>query len=129
VQIRGTVQKGTGQGAFFTTLPWVGEQFEKAMGSRPYPGTLNIRVRDEDLPRLDAFFKENDFEIFPYDPHYCSARLKKVRVNTIPAAVVFPDERVHIHPRDILEIMSPYPIKDSLGLTDGDEVVVTPFDS
>jgi riboflavin kinase len=128
MQIKGTIQKGTGQGTFFTSLPWVLEQFEKEMGSKPYPGTLNVRVCDEDLPKLDAFFKEKDFEIFPYNPQYCSATLKKVRVSGIPAAAIFPEERVHIHPKEIVEIMSPYHIKNSLHLADGDQVVISQFD-
>ena len=127
MKIVGTIERGAGQGAFFTTLDWVVEQFEKAMGFKPFQGTLNVRVSQEDLHKLDSFFAEEDFEIVPNDPQFCAARLKKVRVNDLPAAVVFPSEDVRIHGKEIIEIMSNCHIKETLLLTDGDQVIITDF--
>lgn len=127
MRITGTIQKGVGQGAFFTELPWVVEQFEKAMGFKPFPGTLNVRVADEDMPKLTVFFSKMDFEIVPSDPDYCVGRFKRIRVNGVPAAVVFPEEHVHIHGKEIIEIMAAVHIKETFNLADGDPVIITEF--
>jgi len=124
MKLTGFIQKGVGQGAFFTQLDWVMEQFEKAMGAKPFPGTLNIRVCDEDLSKIETFFGARDFEIIPGDPKFCSASLKKVWVNGIPGAAVFPSSEVHIYGKEIIEIMSPYPLKETLQLRDGDGVTL-----
>ena len=129
VEIRGVIQKGVGQGAYFTVLDWVVEQFERAMGEKPFPGTLNVRVSDEDIPKLEAFFSKKDFEIVPRDTQFCSAALKKVKVNGLLGAAVFPSQDVRIHGKEVIEVMSSLPIKKTLQLSDGDEVIISSLDS
>jgi len=125
MKIRGTIEKGAGRGAFFTSLDWVVEQFETGFGWKPFPGTLNVRVSPEDISKLNDFFERKDLELIPDDPAFCSASLKSVRVDGIPAAVVFPSEDVRIHANDIIEVIAGCHIKDALHLADGDEVIIT----
>ena len=127
MKLKGIIQKGAGQGAFFTSLDWVKEQFQKAMGFAPYPGTLNVRIAEEDLPQMAPFFSEKDFEIVPTDPRFCAGSFKKVKINGIPGAAVFPSEDVRIHGKEILEIICGCHLKDTLGLKDGDPVLITDF--
>lgn len=125
MKIRGTIEKGAGKGAFFTGLDWVVEQFERELGWKPFPGTLNVRVAQEDLCRLDEFFAKKDLELVPENPEFCSAGLKSVHVNGIPAVVVFPSEEVRIHSNDVIEVIAGCHIKESLHLEDGDEVNIS----
>lgn len=125
MKLRGKIEGGVGQGSFFTSLDWVKEQFQKAMGFFPYPGTLNLRVCKEDLPKIAKFFVHKDFEIIPADPRFCVGSFKKVRINGIPGAAVFPSEDVRIHGQEIIEIISGCHIKETLHLKDGDSVEVT----
>ena len=125
MKLRGIIQKGVGQGSFFTSLPWVKEQFQKATGFSPYPGTVNVRISEEDLPRMEDFFSTKDFEIVPTDPKFCAGSFKKVYINGIPGAAVFPSEDVRVHRKEIIEIVCGCHIKDTLHLTDGDPVLIT----
>ena len=127
MKLKGVIQKGAGEGSFFTSLPWVKEQFQKAMGFAPYPGTVNVRISEEDLSRMADFFSTKDFEIVPTDAKFCTGSFKKVRINGIPGAAVFPGEDVRIHGKEILEIVCGCPIKDTLRLKDGDPVLITDF--
>ncbi|MEE9609766.1 MAG: DUF120 domain-containing protein [Desulfatiglandales bacterium] len=127
MKLKGFIESGAGKGVFFTGLDWVVDQFQKAMGFAPFPGTLNVRISEEDLPNVDPFFSEQDFELVPDDPQFCSAYLKKVRVNGLPGAAVFPSEDVRIHGKGIIEIMSNCHIKNTLHLDDGDPVTITEF--
>ena len=129
MQIRGVIQSGLGEGAFFAGLDWVVDQFERAMGFKPFPGTLNVRVFESDIPALKTFFSEKDFELVSDNPSFCSARLRKVRINGIPAAAVFPSEDVRAHGREIIELMAEKHLKDALGLKDGDQVSITEFET
>jgi HAD superfamily hydrolase (TIGR01509 family) len=125
MRITGRIESGAGKGAFFTGLDWVIEQFEAAMGFKPYPGTLNVRVSGDGPDDLEAFFSEKDFEIRPENPDFCAAGFKRVWIDGIPAAAVFPSEDVRIHGKDVVEIMAGGHVKSALGLSDGDEITIT----
>ena len=127
MEIKGFIESGAGKGAFFTTLDWVVVQFEKAMGFKPFPGTLNVKIVPEDLSKLEVLFGKEDFELVPDDPNFCTAGFKKVRVCGVPGAAVFPSEDVRIHGKDIIEIMADRHVKESLDLKDGDQVTITEF--
>ena len=123
--IRGVVQTGVGKGSYFTQLDWVVEQCRRTLGYKPFPGTLNVRVVDEDLSRLDLFLQGSDFEIIPNDPVFCSARVKKVKVNQLPGAVILPADQVRTHERRVLEVIAACSLKETLGIRDGDMVTIT----
>jgi riboflavin kinase, archaea type len=123
-EIRGIIERGAGQGAYFTRVDWVREQCRRELGYEPYPGTLNVRVMEEDVEILDAFLGDPDFELVPEDPAFCSAQVKKVTVNGVPAAVVLPSREVRVHEQRVIEILAASSLKASLGLKDGDTVTV-----
>ena len=127
MKLKGVIQKGVGKGAFFTSLDWVVAQFQNAMGFAPYPGTVNVRIAEEDLSRLADFFSKKDFAIVPTDPRFCAGSFKKVKINGIAGAAVFPSEEVRVHGKDVIEIICGCHIKDTLGLKDGDPVLITDF--
>ena len=129
MQISGVIQTGVGKGTFFTQLDWVVAQFERAMGFKPFPGTLNVRISEEQVAKLKSFFSHKDAELVPDNPEFCSAWLKKVWVNGIPGAAVFPSDDVRIHEEAIIEVMASCHLKESLGLADGDEVTITDSES
>ena len=125
MKICGLVQSGVGQGAFFTQIGWVVKQCEDLLGFKPFPGTLNVHVCQEDLDKVDGFLSSPDGELVPDDPKFCTARIKKVRVNEVPAAVVVPSEDVRVHENRVLEIIASQSLKDLLGIADGDKVFLS----
>ncbi len=122
IKISGIIQSGAGKGAYFIRLDWVVKQCKELLGYEPFPGTLNVSVEDEDLPVLDMFLQDADLKLIPDDPAFCTAGLKKVRINQIPASVVVPAEDVRIHANRVMELIAPCNLKDALGLHDGDRI-------
>jgi CTP-dependent riboflavin kinase len=129
MKLSGIIQGGAGRGAFFTGLDWVARQCRDLLGYEPFPGTLNVHIRGQDLPVFHEFLSKADGFLVPDDPAFCKAGIKKIRVNGLPAAVVLPSEDVRIHDATVIEIMSSCSIKETLGLENGDPVVLTSFDS
>lgn len=123
--ISGIIQSGIGKGCFFTTVDWVVRQCRDKLGYTPFPGTLNVRVCDEDLPKLNRFLEKTDTAFVSSDASFCSAPVKKIEVAGISAAIVLPSEDVRVHDHYILEIISPCSFKQSLGFKDGDQVELT----
>lgn len=125
MEITGIIESGAGKGAYFTQVDWVVKQCENKLNMTPFPGTLNVRIDDGAVGHLEEFLQSADIELIPDDPSFCAARMKKVIVNGIGAAVVLPSEDVRIHGARTLELIAPRSIKKHLGLDDGDAVTIS----
>lgn len=125
MEIKGVIQSGAGKGAYFTQVDWVVKQCKSMLGMTPFPGTLNVQVQAEDSSKLSEFLLQTDFELIPDDPTFCAARVKKVNVNGVPAAVVLPGEDVRIHNNRTIELIASCSLKERLGLEDGDAVTIS----
>jgi riboflavin kinase len=124
MKITGVIETGAGKGSFFVGLDWVVHQFEEQMGFKPFPGTLNVRLNEGDLAQAQSFFDKKDFDLVPKDPAFCRAGVKRLTVNGVPAAAVFPSQDVRIHDNRVIEIIAGCHIKETLNLHDGDEVTL-----
>jgi riboflavin kinase len=124
MKISGVIQDGVGKGAWFTQLDWVVSQCQTLLGFSPFPGTLNVLVNREDAAKLVQLKQQGDGELIPDDPAFCSARVAKVTIGGLPAAIVFPAEDVRVHGDDLIEIIAGSGLKKELGLADGDAVEI-----
>ncbi len=125
MEISGVIQRGAGKGAYFTQVDWVVQQCEKKLKMTPFPGTLNVQVNKDDVPKLDQFFLTTDFELIPDDSSFCAARLKKITINGVAAAVVLPSMDVRIHDNRTIELIAACSLRERLGLGDGDGVTIS----
>jgi CTP-dependent riboflavin kinase len=64
-------------------------------------------------------------ELVSPDSNYCSGYVFPVSIEGISAAIVFPAEDVRVHGKNIIEIISPKMLKDTLDVKDGDQVNIT----
>jgi riboflavin kinase len=124
MKLTGVVQDGEGKGAYFTSLPWVVGQIRAGAGFEPYPGTLNVRVRDADETAIESFLSRVDFELIPPNQEFCHATAKKVLIGGIPAVVVIPSDDVRIHGLRIVEVVSDRHLKTALNVEAGDQVEI-----
>ena len=122
--IKGRVTTGIGGGRYFTQLMWARKQFIERLNFDPYPGTLNLKLEDEeDLQKFTALRKMPGIEIKPKSKEYCIGKCFMAIVeNTIKGAVVIP--LIEPYNPDILEVLSPIGLRDALKLNDGDIIKV-----
>jgi len=125
MEISGVIESGAGKGAYFTQVDWVVEQCRNKLDMTPFPGTLNVRIDDETVQMLGKFLQAADVELVPDDPSFCAARVKKVTVNGVAAAVVLPSEDVRIHDNRTLELIAGCGLKKRLNFDDGDTVTIS----
>jgi len=117
----GVVVSGTGEGAYFLGLDWVRNEIRRVGGFDPYPGTLNLRITADALPRWSGIRKEAGASLIPPEPDGCGGRLIPALVgDRIRAAVVVPD--ITRYGEELLEIVAPVHLRAFLGLRDGDRV-------
>ena len=122
--ITGKIVSGVKQGAFFTQLDWVQEQCLEKLGFEPYPGTLNLEIAEEKLSIIDALLQKKGIDLIPPNSSFCSGQAVAVSVGGNPAAIVLPAEKVRIHAKNVIEIISHLKLKDALNVDDGDYVTL-----
>jgi len=125
--IKGRVVSGLGEGRIFLSMPYYMESFKKMLGFEPYPGTLNVLIYDKlslqnrillDVSRhlLIPEFKDKDRVLGAVKAYPAS-------INGLsPAAVVIPLRTTH--PKSVIEVISPYKLREKLNLEDGSEVTI-----
>ncbi len=123
LKLRGRVRRGIEESANFTQLPWVRAQFIEKLGIDPYPGTLNLEVREEDLEKLALLRKGKGAEITPQEAGFCAGSGFPALVEgKVKAAVIIP--RVSDYPENKLELISAARVREALALEEGDTVEV-----
>lgn len=124
LKISGKIISGAGQGAFFTQLDWVREQCLEKLGFVPWPGTLNLEIKLDQVAAIEQVRLENGIELIAPDANYCSGHVFPVSVGGTPSAVVMPSDDVRVHAKNIIEIIAPQCLKETIDVKDGDRVTL-----
>jgi riboflavin kinase len=121
IELNGKVFSSRGEGRKFLELPWVKRQIKQKLGFTLYPGTLNIRLSEESTKRKKLLEKAHPIKVFPANG-YCSGKLIKAFIGKLECAIVIPE--VAGYPKEVLEIIAPANLRETLQLEDGGEVTV-----
>ncbi|MCG2908226.1 MAG: CTP-dependent riboflavin kinase [Sulfolobales archaeon] len=127
LKIKARVVSGKGEGSLYVSLPYYRESFVKYLGFEPYPGTLNAIIYDrtsmENRVLLDMYKGIEIPEKREPDRILGSVKAFPASVGGIsPSALVIPSRSVH--PKSVIELISPIKLRDALNLKDGDEIEV-----
>jgi len=124
IRLKGRVFRGLSEGAYYLKIPHYVNQFKEKLGYIPYPGTLNLKLIDEDSIMNRILLKRlADIKIEGFSDErrsYGGARCIKARLDDEEVAIVFVD-RTH-YGDDVVEVIAPVCLRDKLGLKDGDKV-------
>ena len=123
-KVAGRIISGVGEGSYYIDQRGYREQFERELGFDPYPGTLDIKLDEASLElravlmqlpgrQVDGFkTSERTFGPVKFFP----AKLKNKK-----AALILP---LRSHYVDVVELIAPKKLRESLKLKDGDVVQV-----
>ncbi len=118
--IHGKVATGLGEGQYYLSRDGYRSQFHKKLGFVPFPGTLNIQLDKPFVPSGEAI---KIMEFSEGDKTFGGCLCYKIRINSIKAAIVGPERSSY--PSNLIEIIAPMNLRESLNLSDGDEVEMT----
>ncbi len=122
-EIFGIVKSGIGEGAYYVSKEKYQRQFEKKIGFRAFPGTLNLMVNKAKLAQLIITKKAILIKGFKTKKRsFGSLTCYKAKINNVRCAMVIP-ERTR-HSENIIEIIAPMRLRSFLRLKDGDKVVL-----
>ncbi|WP_424354461.1 DUF120 domain-containing protein [Methanobacterium sp. MBAC-LM] len=123
MDIKGTVTSGQGKGAYFMSLPVYKTQFEKQLNFSPFPGTLNIKISEEEIDTIHRI-DEDKLKIIEGKENFGDVLLIHATLNDeIEGAIVFPKKTTH--KENILEFITSKKLKETIGIKDGDSVKIS----
>lgn len=122
-EITGKLFTGMGVAQEYLSMQEYKTRIEKAVGYKPFPGTLNLRldgktkqeIRDNRSPIEVEGFKKNGEK-------YSSAELYLVNIDGVDAAIM--DLEISDYDDTVIEIIAPNNLRKQLNLEDGDKITV-----
>jgi riboflavin kinase len=123
--LNGVVFSGFGEGAYYVTKSGYKDQFVERLGFRPYPGTLNLRLRS-----ITDIKARKDLEALPSivvkgfingERTYGDVKCFKVLINEKTEGAILMIHRTH-YGQDVLEVVAEESLRKKLKLKDGDLV-------
>jgi riboflavin kinase, archaea type len=118
VRFTGTVVSGLGEGRYYLSQPGYVLQFVERLGYEPFPGTLNVRVGPEELPRLETVRRWKGIRIDGFKATgrtFGGASCTVARLGGRSCHAIVPDRTSH---QDVIEFIAPEFLRGALGLKD-----------
>ncbi|MFA6679266.1 MAG: DUF120 domain-containing protein [Candidatus Methanomethylophilaceae archaeon] len=122
--IHGVVVAGMGEGGYYICQKQYMDQFEHALGFRPFEGTLNVTIDKEDIGKLDLIRSTAGHLIQGFTNEgrsFGNVIAYKAKIRNIECAVVVPERS---HYREVIEIICQYHLRRTLSLADDSRIDV-----
>ena len=117
---KGKVVAGLGEGQYYISLDGYKNQFGDKLGIEPYPGTLNLQLK-EPFAHYEAYAINID-GFKDAARTFGGGKCYVIRIDGVKGAIIRPDRSSY--PLNLVEIIAPVNLRKTLGLKDGDEVEV-----
>ena len=125
IEMKGALETGLGEGGYYISKKGYMDQFQKKLNWKPYEGTFNLRLNDDEVPKIEAMKAAEGILIEGFEQEgrtfgkawvfKCSLKNGKKIVNE--CAIISP-KRTHY--RRVVEVISPIFLRDKLNAKDGD---------
>lgn len=122
ILINGTVSTGLGEGEYYVMQEGYKRQFKEKLGYMPYRGTLNLTVNEEEIEKILLAPKSSMIQIDGFksgNRSFGKVTCLPAKLNDIECAIVIPKRSHHTN---VIELLSKYQLRKTLGLNDGDIV-------
>ena len=125
IEMKGILETGLGEGGYYISKKGYMKQFQKKLSWKPYEGTFNLRLNDDEVPKIEAMKAAEGMLIEGFEQEgrtfgkawvfKCSLKNGKEIVKE--CAIISP-KRTHY--RRVVEVISPIFLRGKLKAIDGD---------
>jgi riboflavin kinase len=124
IHFTGTVVSGMGEGTYYTAQEGYVKQFKERLGFVPYPGTLNVKIKEIEKNKLRLIKHHHAIPVDSFETKYRTfgeVKCFHAKINKKTSSLVLPTRG---HYSTVLEFIAKDNLRKSLGLTDGDTVSI-----
>ena len=118
---KGKIIRGNKEGKQFLSLHWVRKQINRKLGFDPYLGTLNLLLSDGE--NNCELRKARGTKIKAKIGYYEGKCFEAIVMEEIKVAIVLP--LTPNYPPNLLELIAPVNLRNTLRINDGDIIKVT----
>ena len=125
IEMNGALETGLGEGGYYISKKGYMTQFEKKLKWKPFEGTFNLRLKEEEVPKIEAMKAADGILIEGFEQEgrtfgkawvfKCTIKNGKKKVEN--CAIISP-KRTHY--KRVVEVISPEYLRDELDAKDGD---------
>ena len=126
IKMIGTLETGLGEGGYYISKEAYMEQFNKKLDWEPYKGTFNLRLNDDEVPKIEAMKAAEGILIEGFEEEgrtFGKAWVFKCtlenRNKVIENCAIISPKRTHY--KRVVEIISPVFLRKELNVKDGAE--------
>ena len=117
--IKGIVERGFGEGAYFVSMEHYKREIEEKLGFSPYPGTLNLKVGKKEMLAVKKIASIKLSEFSSTGKKFGGVDCCRASVGKIKGAIIIPDLTRH---ENVVEFIAPVHVMSKLNLNEGDFV-------
>ena len=122
IVVKGKISKGLGEGAYYISQEGYVEQLKEIFGIDPFPGTLNVVLKDNDSPLLELLKRGPGIRVEGFrsgERTFGACMCYACQVNGENGIIMVPKRTLH---KNTLEIVSQKKLRDVLDLKDEQKV-------
>lgn len=127
VEFEGVVISGLYEGAYYISKDGYMRQIIEKLGFTPFPGTLNVRINEEDISKRKKLERGEYIRLEGFrdgERSFGAAHCFPCLINDDVEGALIVAERSS-HDYRIMEIISPHYLRRKMGLADGDKIRLT----
>ena len=127
IEMTGILETGLGEGGYYISKEGYMEQFNKKLNWKPYKGTFNLRLNDDEIPKIEAMKAAEGILIEGFEEEgrtFGKAWIFKCTIETengelVKKCAIISPKRTHY--KRVVEIISPVFLREQLKVKDGDQ--------
>ena len=127
IEFKGTIVSGMGEGAYYMSLKGYERQFKSTLGYAPFPGTLNVKLKDKEfIEAKHALDTHTGIMINGFSDGkrtYGWVKCYPAKINNLVDAALITLERTH-HDDSVIELISLENIKKVTKLSTGSQISI-----
>jgi riboflavin kinase len=125
IEMKGILETGLGEGGYYISKKGYMRQFQEKLKWKPYEGTFNLRLHDDEVPKIEAMKAAEGILIEGFEQEgrtFGKAWVFKCSLENggeiVKECAIISPKRTHY--RRVVEVISPIFLRDKLKAVDGD---------
>ena len=123
MKLEGEVTSGLGKGKYYMSKQVYQEEFDDKLGFRPFPGTLNLKVDEEERKKFEEDSETLEIrEVYEDNERLSNVDVTPCRIGEVECGLL--KLEFTEHPDSIAEIVAPVDLREKFDLEDGDRIKI-----
>jgi riboflavin kinase len=125
IEMKGTLETGLGEGGYYISKKGYMRQFQEKLGWEPFKGTFNLRLNEDEIPKIEAMRAAEGMLINGFEQEgrtFGKAWVFKCTLNngniTVEDCAIISPKRTHY--KRVVEVISPIFLRKKFNTKDGE---------